>query len=545
MKVLCFWLCLITFLGCATSPESVFDVLSHKLKIQLHPDSHHMLAIDTIHVNAKNLTQFAFLLHEKLEVTSIRIGNQELHYTVDRVSSSRGIPDLENFSPNCNNMHKVSVMFPPSLDPQYIEIHYQGDLLESALTEHKENVLTSPDGIYLSSRSFWYPYFPNQKSSMRLVVRSPHGFRILTTGELIHYTESADSIYCVWQQDQPVQEFFLCAADYWKNTRFCNNIVLSTWLLNEDRDRSDHFLDICSKYISRFESMIGSYPYKQYVLAENILPESLSLPSINLLSPHELHSLDVVENHLAYELCKNWWSRGVQVDPSLGDWSEPLNLFYSEYLNQEKISEQCSKEYRYKKMVDFTRLADSRVALQELNKTVSPLAKKLNSTKGVMIIVQLCHLLGKDRFDKSMQSFYSTYKGSAATWHDLKDFLENSNDQDLDGFFEQWLTQKDAPQISLENVQVKQKGTDSLVTLHIAQKEPVYELQVPVVIHTRTETISTQLHLDDKKNVFSIRCNHPPKKISLDPDYHVFRSLNQKEISSKPPAENLLTWNSE
>ncbi|MBD3376591.1 hypothetical protein GF406_16265 [candidate division KSB1 bacterium] len=542
MKYLNFWLCLILFLACSTSPDSVFEVLSHKLKIQLDPDSHRMIAIDTIHVKSRDLTQFSFLLHETLEITSIRIGNQELHYTVDMASGSEGIPELKNSASNINSMHKIEVMFPPSLDPQYIEIHYEGNFLDSALTNHTENAMLTPPGIYLRGRSFWYPYFPNQKSSMRLVARSPRGFRILTSGELIHYTESLDSIYCVWQQDQPVQEFFLCAADYWKNTRFCNNVLLSTWLLNDDHDLSDHYLATCSKYISRFESLIGPYPFKQYVLAEHIFPEPLSLPAINLFPSQQLQALDTIDNHLAHEICKNWWSRGVQVEPSSGDWSEPLNLYYSEYLNQEKMS----KEYRYKKMVDFACLEKNRqIALEELNETESPLAKDINSSKGVMIVYQLRYLLGKDRFDKGMQSFYSTYLGSAATWYDLKDTLEHINDQELDGFFEQWLTRKGAPQISLENVMIEQKGTDSLVTLYVTQSDPVYDLEIPVVINTPDETISTKLHLDDNEKMFRIPCKHPPKKISLDPDYHVFRSLDPKEISSKPPAENVLTWNSE
>ena len=102
-----------------------------------------------------------------------------------------------------------------------------------------------------------------------------------------------------------------------------------------------------------------------------------------------------------------------------------------------------------------------------------------------------------------------------------------AGDRDLGMFQEQWLNRTGAPSLSLGEVDF---GSDK-VELEIRQTEPVYELEIPVVVTTPEGTAEHIVKLDRVAQKFTIKGGYI-SAVAVDPDYHLFRRLHRQEIEA-------------
>jgi hypothetical protein len=71
----------------------------------------------------------------------------------------------------------------------------------------------------------------------------------------------------------------------------------------------------------------------------------------------------------------------------------------------------------------------------------------------------------------------------------------------------------------------------------VKQRSPFYELNLPVVLTKRNHLMEEQLNMSGETGVVEFRSPGELERLSVDPDNHVFRYLDPKEI---PPSINSL-----
>jgi aminopeptidase N len=87
--------------------------------------------------------------------------------------------------------------------------------------------------------------------------------------------------------------------------------------------------------------------------------------------------------------------------------------------------------------------------------------------------------LGDDPFWSGLQDVYRTHLFQKVSWEDFRVAFENqtpgASSGHLQSFFDQWLRQAGAPQLSTKNIR-RQKMTDNawMVSRQIGQKKPVF-----------------------------------------------------------------------
>jgi hypothetical protein len=68
------------------------------------------------------------------------------------------------------------------------------------------------------------------------------------------------------------------------------------------------------------------------------------------------------------------------------------------------------------------------------------------------------------------------------------------------------------------------------VTAEISQTEPLFRLQVPVVITTETETFRSLFNITQEHQMITMEVDGTPLSLAVDPDFDVFRRLDTMEL---------------
>ncbi|MDX1699788.1 MAG: M20/M25/M40 family metallo-hydrolase, partial [Melioribacteraceae bacterium] len=113
--------------------------------------------------------------------------------------------------------------------------------------------------------------------------------------------------------------------------------------------------------------------------------------------------------------------------------------------------------------------------------------------------------------------------------------FESTTEEDLKWFFDQWITRKSAPELTLSAVNVDLSGDQHKLsfTINQIQKEDPFILDVPLAIVNKNNTEIKNIQLIDRNTSASILLNEKPLKILVDPQFDVMRKLDSREI---PPA---------
>jgi hypothetical protein len=196
-----------------------------------------------------------------------------------------------------------------------------------------------------------------------------------------------------------------------------------------------------------------------------------------------------------------------------------------------------AEEYRRSTLQKFTDYVNEQNDFP-LNKFLSRFdgaSEAIGYGKSLMFFHMLRMKLGDDIFKKAFQSFNRGYKFKSASFSDIKKIFEEETGEDLSWFFDQWINRTGAPTLNLTDVNVKKVGNKFKLnfTIEQIQKEEPFIIDLPVAI-IDSKTTHRKIFLVDKRSEnITLTLDNEPLKILVDPQFDVFRRLDDREI---PPA---------
>jgi hypothetical protein len=149
--------------------------------------------------------------------------------------------------------------------------------------------------------------------------------------------------------------------------------------------------------------------------------------------------------------------------------------------------------------------------------------------------------LGERTFWGGLKDLYRKKLFQRVSWNQFQETFELYGGRSLQGFFEQWVEREGAPKLWLENVSAKREDEGWRIRGHILQEKPFYDLDIPILLETKTDILRQDLHLSKRVTPFGFFCDTPPIQLAVDPDYDILRRLAPSEI---PPAINALKGSS-
>jgi hypothetical protein len=389
----------------------------------------------------------------------------------------------------------------------------------------------SDEGIYLSSAAGWLVTAEGVMATYELAIDTPAGFETVTQGERVLHQESAAGLQTRWVADQPSDGINLIANRYFVHEELIRGgLVGMTFFLADDARLRATYFERTRAYLAMYEDMIGPYPYLKFATVENWFPTGYGMPSYTLLGGQVLRLPFIPYTSFGHEIAHNWWGNSVFVDPAEGNWCEGLTVYCADYHYKALEGAEAAREYRRNNLKDYAAYVGDPARdfpLSEFRNRHSGATRAVGYGKSMMVFHMADRLVGEANFRNALRVVAAEHQFTAATWSDFMAAFAAAGDRDLTAFQAQWLTRAGAPELRLERTDFQ----PDQVTVVIAQSEPVYDLEVPVVVTSDSGTVEHVVRLEAASGEFTL-AGRGIRQVAVDPDYHLFRRLHQQEIEA-------------
>lgn len=539
MKRLLASLALIAFCGLVNGQDAIYH---HDLEISIDPETSQLVAEDTISIpETVDQQDLVFSLHEALTPQSLTDGVQFEQISSPSDTSNHGM-DREDYA-GVFKSHHYRIVTVAQAAPDTITLSYAGKINHPVKQANKEYArgfsqspgLIDPQGVYLAGSTNWIPTFENSYVTYEMTVESPAGWRSVSQGERVASSQDSDSRTDTWKVDTPTEEIFVIAAQFTEYEHELGSVKAMAFLREADDALASKYLETTAQYMEMYRRLVGPYPYSKFALVENFWETGYGMPSFTLLGPQIIRFPFILHSSYPHELLHNWWGNGVFVDFETGNWCEGLTAYMADHLIAEQRG--SGADYRRDILQSYSDYVtdENEFPLEAFRSRTNASSSAIGYGKTAMMWDMLRERVGDENFIRAFQKFYRENKFQRASFGDIRLAFEDVTGEDLEAFFEQWVAQPGAPELTISGTNVKSVKDQTLFNLELSQiqKGAAYDLSVPVVIYGADRIDRKVLEMNSHRQSYSFALNYTPLRIEVDPHFNLMRRLDYREV---PPA---------
>jgi hypothetical protein len=524
---------------------TTFGQINHDLKITLYPDSHRLEIVDVITL-PQALTKsepFFFTLHQgfKPEV----LDKDTILRKVFGAEAARFFDNNPSLQHSNIKMELFEVKLPPGTNR--FTLKYAGEIFHTVEEYGEEYArsfssspgIISPEGVFLSGSSFWYPHFVDELVTFRMDVELPPGWSSVSQGSRTKHDTDEKPWRDVWVADNPQEEIYLISSKFTEYSQAAGAVNAMAFLRQPDPQLAQKYLDTTAQYLEMYRGLLGPYPYSKFALVENFWETGYGMPSFTLLGPRVIRFPFILHSSYPHEILHNWWGNGVYTDYEKGNWAEGLTTYLADHLIKEQRG--IAVEYRrsvLQKYTNYVTVNKNRdFPLTEFRSRHSAATEAVGYGKTMMLFHMLRRQLGDQAFVKALHQFYRKYKFKVASFDDVETTFNKVTDDPLEPMFEQWVKRAGAPSLRVSQAVATPKGDGYVLSAIIeqTQKTEPYRLRLPIAVHLDGIENAFQTSIDVDSKEYHLELNFPvrPVRLDVDPEFDVFRTLDHNET---PPA---------
>jgi hypothetical protein len=154
-----------------------------------------------------------------------------------------------------------------------------------------------------------------------------------------------------------------------------------------------------------------------------------------------------------------------------------------------------------------------------------------------MFFHMLRQQVGDKTFVQALQDFYQKNAFQFASFDDLRQSFEGVSGEEMNVYFNQWLTRTGAPELKVSRAKSRADGDGFVLTAVLEQTQPegVYPLRIPVAVtmEGQDRALQTVIAMEKRRLELKLRLPARPLRLDVDPEFDLFRRLDRDEI---PPA---------
>jgi hypothetical protein len=141
---------------------------------------------------------------------------------------------------------------------------------------------------------------------------------------------------------------------------------------------------------------------------------------------------------------------------------------------------------------------------------------QIASGKGVLVLHELRHLLGKSKFEEAMDSFGREHAGKEVTAAEFQSHCEKVAGKSLTSFFDYWLQQPGLPQVRLEKVSFAPANKGFKVEGEIVYESPFPQTTIEVSVETAHGDELKAIPVHATRTPFAIETKDRPRRVIVD-----------------------------
>jgi hypothetical protein len=490
----------------------------HDITVQLFPDTHHLEATCTISWATDEQPPSRFILAPQAEILDVTVDSKDVEVTFKK--------GMLNILQNERRPGKS------------IEVHYRvlfNDPLPTNTVGIEDpsfgvSATISPAGTYLSEGTYWFPRSPG-RHTYKVKVGAPAGIYGVTAGRLIDHGTVEQTTYTQWQTDFPLNGLALSAGQYQVFQGKDTKIQALAFLTDKNGHLAETYLNAIETYLEIYQEILGPYPFRKFAVVENFLPTGYGMPSWTLLGSNVVSLPFIPYTSLPHEIVHSWWGNAIEVDYSQGNWAEGLTTYLADYLLKERKSQQEAVDYRRKILREYASLvtAQNDFAISAFRGRNNKAQQAIGYGKTAMVFHMLRQKVGEETFWRVVYRLASENRGKQLGWDDFEQAFEAESGLELSRFFQQWVEQPGAPDLTFSEVTITEEKEGWKVHGVVEQSGPLFTLDLPIRIETETDVVHRSLPIDKEQTPFSISLPAKPLSLTGDPDTNIFRRLATAE----------------
>ncbi|MGD9850474.1 MAG: M1 family metallopeptidase [Nitrospirales bacterium] len=528
--------------------------IHHDLEVTLSPDTHEIIVRDVLTIPSTLIESktVSFQINPHLTIRSLDIDGMPIPLSTMMIE-----PLATSTSPNetpVPTRQRITIPIAPQ-EPLFkflkVTIAYQGHINDPPqasgdlrfVRPDETNGHIGPEGIYLSSETFWYPVWESVLHTYKLNLTLPEGWEAVTQGKPLARIQGSGTHTTTWYIQTPSQALTVSANRFKVEIRQWQDIQIATYLFHEEAALAPQYLDATIQYLKVYTGLLGRYPFSTFAVAENFFPSGLGMPAFTLLGQGVMRRGYTQPYSLGHEIVHSWFGNSVFNDFTQGNWVEGLTTYLSNYYYDEvtgKTHDAFNTRRRMHHEYNVYTSPQDDYPIHEFHHKETRRDNAVGYQKTALVFHMLRQEIGDQAFFNGVRQIIQEGTGRYIEWPDLEKIFSRVSAQDLGWFFKQWVNRAGAPDLDWKNVAVRedqQKPGQFSITGNITQHDPSYRVTLPLQVELEGgDTHFTNLPLSGNFSPLDLQVPARPTKLRIDPDHHILRRLGRDQL---PPMLNL------
>jgi len=510
----------------------------HELHVELRPESHTIIARDTIRLTGHGGQVLHLRLNPALEIDEIVLADAVIPFWEEDLPSAKNKLDA--------GTRTIDLQLPealPSSDEIRIHISYRGRI-QDAPTASPGLRFVRPDrtlgyigaeGIYLTSETSWYPEIPGSLATFRVTAVVPAGWRAVTHGQEVSFTEGETTATSEWNVRARTEALTLAANRFVKRASRWNGIEIAAYVFPEDEPVADQYVEATTHYLEWYTNLLGPYPFPKFAVVENFFPSGIGLPSFTLLGSRVMKRGYTQPYSLGHEVVHSWLGNSVHNHFGMGNWVEGLTTYLANYYYDERTEgEDTARAHRKRMLMEYNlyvQPADD-YPVADFHHKETRVDNAIGYQKTALVFHMLRRELGDRNFFRAIRALIAGYSGGYADWPQLRRVFEDASGKELSWFFDQWVHGRGTLHLRIAQAHVERDPrTGYWVSLTVKQEGTAYRLGVPVVVQLAQGEYPTRVDIRGNAQTMALWVPAKPMRVQLDPAYDTFRRLDRQAMS--------------
>ena len=376
------------------------------------------------------------------------------------------------------------------------------------------------------SSSCWFPTIdsPNERCTQEMLITVDDEFKTLSNGTLLYSRKEKNNMRTdVWEMKQPHSPYlfmmavgkFSVVSDSW------GSVPLHYWVEPKYEPVAKKIFGRTPAMISYFSQKLG-YPfpwpkYDQVVVREFVSGAMENTSASVFMEALQSTSRELVDRDwddiIAHELFHQWFGDLVTIE----SWANlPLNesfANYSQYLWDEYrlgTDEADVNAFKEKQQYFYESARKREPMIRYYHNKPDDMFDSHSYAKGGRILHMLRKELGDEAFFGGLKLYLNRNAFKSVEIHDLRLAFEEVSGRDLNWFFDQWFMQAGHPELV-----VKIQSDEERLRIYVRQVQdtayfPIYKLNVPIEIWTRSGCETKNLEITSVNDTFSFPLSEVP-----------------------------------
>lgn len=501
--------------------EPRVDVTKYTIEARVDPSAQTLTAkVKMDFTPSDDLGEIALGFHEALELHT--------------VSSQDGTPVIASRAPESN----IRLLFGDSLPkgkPASITFDYAGKLTgneESPVWGIKFAAIHE-DNAYFMYPARWFPVndYTVDRFAMNLKITVPQGYRVAASGvERASQAPSGDSVveYDYTESSFP-GNFAIFKGD--PQTASGGGAAVTMFFRDSAKMAAAYGQEI-GKAMEYFTGLFGSGPQPKLTVVETEsgAPNGYSGPGIIFLSPGGIGSqvnLRVIANQVA----RQWWTNLISPATRNNLWITNGMARYSEILYSAEVDGSASLGTLVRAAyVEALTVEQPPVMQSSRLEDYSPEYWAITAGKGAAVLHMLRGLMGDENFFKLLKAVPEQYAGKSIDTQQFEKVAENIQQDNLAGFFVQWIESSGAPEFDLEYATFRTKD-GFRVNGKISQDLDLFRMPVKLRIETEGNPEIKTIVVSGTSTEFVVDTFGKPTNVTIDPMGDILRYDDEMRVA--------------